>query len=184
MSVRRKKKKKTRYRRVRNIKQSRAELPLGRSASLSLREYDKHDLVPDEGFVCRYTSPLLLRVSPADPPSHPPSPLLTSVSPLLSSRSISSLRVDSSSLCLCRITQKRTGCGHWGMLLTRERKMIPTPRGEEPNSYLRWIHSRYWFPQSQFQSNQRLRLNAGCSIQACSTAYDVYLHGFWPLRGF
>lgn len=69
-----KEEKQPRYRLVRNIKQSRAELPLGRSASLSLCEYDKHDLVTDEGFVYRYTSPLPLRVSLADPPipSFPP----------------------------------------------------------------------------------------------------------------
>lgn len=102
--------------------------PLGtrhHSLSSSLCENDKHDLVTDEGFVCRCTSVSVLPLSSLQSlPDLSSSPRI-SIS-VLASPSIFSVCVNSVSPCLCHITQS-TGCGCWSML-TREREMMPAPQ--------------------------------------------------------
>lgn len=185
----RKKKKPPRDRLVRNIKQSRAELPLGRSASLSLCEYDKHDLVTDEGFVYRYTSPLPLRVSLADPP-----PLLPSSRRYLRSShlAVSPRCALTRPLCVCAVLLRSTqdaaaeaccwlGSGRWYRLL-RARMQTRTWDG-----FISDIDSRRTnFNQTSvcdFRPAAASKRVLQWDVFFCDI-HDVYLRGFWFLRGF
>lgn len=140
----------TGYRASKTSSGSRQSSPLGRSIALSLplRENDKHDLVRDEGFVCRYISLCLClcslhrRVSLADFPLCPH----ISVS-LLPARSICAVCVNSPSPCLCRITQSAPDAAA-GPCWQESRRWCPLP-GQESDLSPKWIHIWYWFPHSQ-----------------------------------
>lgn len=139
----------TRYRVSKTSRSSSQSSPWDKaSLSFSLWENDKHDLVTDERFVCRYISLCLCFCSLhrwVSLPDFSPSPHI-SIS-LLPSLGISSVCVNSASLWLCHITQSAQDVAAEACW-QESRRWCRLPRQESDLSP-KWIHIWYWFPHSQ-----------------------------------
>ncbi len=138
------------------------------SPSPSLCENDKHDLVTDEGFVCSYISLCLCFCSLhrwVSLPDFPPSPHISIF--LLLSCSISSVCVNSPSLCLCHITQSAQDAAAEACW-QESRRWCRLPRQEWDLSP-EWIHIWYWFLHGRSVWIKPVSVT-WCGVPVCFTA--------------